>query len=131
MPQGPAAFNVTGMRRGRVRSALVLALLTVGLGYGCALRVETSCSGVYTEYLRQGELETQLQEEARAAVAAQDPLPGLGRSVDPREAALVAGAAGLQVMVDHQGCFKPVDVAQAKTRLRAVEEQLSQFRAGS
>lgn len=110
---------------------MVLALLAAGLATGCAPRVEASCSGVYTEYLRQGELETLFQEEARAAVAAQDPRPGLGRSVDPREAALIAGAAELQVMVDYQGCFKPVDVAQAKTRLRLIEEQLSQLRSGS
>ena len=76
--------------------ALVPALV-VGLTTGCAVREDTHCSDVYPEYLRLGELDS-LHEESAAAEER-----GLGKSRldEQQEAALVARAARLELVLDN------------------------------
>lgn len=108
--------------RGRV-VAMVVALV-VGTTSGCAVRSDTYCSDVFSEYLRQVEVERLYKEQAAAArTRAQADGPGLGGWQDPEAAALVAREAWLDLVLDNIHCFPPRYVSYAKAQERLLRQQ--------
>lgn len=96
-------------------------MCVAGLTTGCVFREDTHCSEVYPQYLRLDELDT-LPEESAAPMAR-----GLGQSrlQEQAQAALVARAARLELVLDNPECFSTWDVRGARESLPAVRQQLA------
>lgn len=108
------------MRARGISLALVSALVA-SLTTGCFVREDTHCSDVYPEYLRLVERDTAYEESA--AVEGR----GLGQSrlEEQEEAALVARAARLELVLARPECFSTWDVRGARESLPAVREKLA------
>lgn len=117
------------MNARRIQIVLLLFLLVgaAGFGSGQAARAGNFCPDVYSESVRQADLEALHRGEAAADVSGD---PGLGFLDNEAEAALEARVAGLELVLDNQQCFLLDDVNRARVLLPVAQEQLADHRSG-